>query len=149
MTRTEARETAFFIVFEHSFSGESAEDIISKSTEARDLKVPEFSRRLAEGTIREKGEIDGRISKLSKGWNINRISRVSLAILRVAAYEMLFDSDIPVSVSINEAVNLCKVYAGEDDYIFVNGILGSLAREIEEERASGAGSADGALVKDE
>ena len=129
MTRTEAREIAFFIIFENSFSGESVEDIISKSSEARDLSVPEFSRSLAEGVILRRDEIDSHISRLSKGWSINRISRVSLAILRLAVFEMLFDESIPESVSINEAVNLCKTYAGEDDYAFVNGILGTLSRE--------------------
>lgn len=133
MTRTEARELAFFIVFEHSFSGETAEDIISKSSEARDLSVPDFSRDLANGVISKKDELDSHISRLSRGWSIDRISRVSLAILRLAVYEMLFDDSIPMSVSINEAVNLCKTYAGEDDYAFVNGILGTLARENPEE----------------
>lgn len=129
MTRTEAREIAFFIVFEHSFSGESAEEIIVKSGEARDLEVPEFSRRLADEVIAHKDELDAHVSRLSRGWSIDRISRVSLAILRVAICEMIYEADIPVSVSINEAVNLCKTYAGEDDYAFVNGILGTLSRE--------------------
>ena len=129
MTRSEARETAFFIVFEHSFSNETADEIIEKSTEARDITVPDFSRELANGVIENKEAIDGHISRLSRGWSIDRISRVSLAILRVAIYEMLYDGQTPDSVAINEAVNLCKTYAGEDDRAFVNGILGTLSRE--------------------
>ena len=129
MTRSEAREIAFFIVFEHSFSGESADEIIEKSTEARDITVPDFSRGLANGVIKDLEKIDANISRLSRGWSIDRISRVSLAILRLAVYEMLYDGNTPHSVAINEAVNLCKTYAGEDDYAFVNGILGTLSRE--------------------
>ena len=129
MSRTEEREIAFFIVFEHSFSDETAAEIIEKSSEARDLAVPDFSRRLADEVIVHKDELDAHISRLSRGWTIDRISRVSLAILRVAICEMLYEKDIPESVSINEAVNLCKTYAGEDDYAFVNGILGTLSRE--------------------
>lgn len=132
MTRTQARETAFFIVFEHSFSGETVAEIIDKSTEARDLDVPEFSRFLAQKVIDSKEELDSHISRLSRGWTIDRISRVSLAILRVAICEILYSEDIPSSVAINEAVNLCKMYAGEEDYAFVNGILGSFVREREE-----------------
>lgn len=131
MTRTEAREIAFFIVFEYSFSGESVEEIIAKSSEARDLEVNEFSRRLANEVIEHREELDAHISRLSRGWRIERLSRVSLAVLRVAICEMLYENDIPESVSINEAVNLCKTYAGEEDYAFVNGILGTLSRENE------------------
>lgn len=129
MTRTQARETAFFIVFEHSFSGETAAEIIDKSTEARDLDVPEYSRQLAQRVIDSKEELDSHISRFSRGWTIERISKVSLAILRVAICEILYSEDVPESVAINEAVNLCKLYAGEEDYAFVNGILGSFVRE--------------------
>ena len=132
MTRTQARETAFFIVFEHSFSGETVAEIIDKSTEARDLDVPKFSRFLAQKVVDSKEELDSHISRLSRGWTIDRISRVSLAILRVAICEILYSEDVPSSVAINEAVNLWKMYAGEEDYAFVNGILGSFVREREE-----------------
>ncbi len=128
MTRTEARELAFYIVFEHSFSGESVEDIIENSTLARDINVPSFSRELSKGVIDNITAIDEKITAHSKGWSVERISKVSLAVLRVSIYEMLFSEDVPVSVAINEAVNLCKTYAGEDEYVFVNGILGAVAR---------------------
>lgn len=129
MTRTQARELAFFIVFEHAFSGENAEEIIEKSSEARDLQVPDFSRTLADAVIKKKDELDSHIARLAKGWRLERISRVSRAILQVAMYEMLYSEDVPASVAINEAVNLCKTYAGEEDSAFVNGILGTLSRE--------------------
>ena len=129
MTRTQAREIAFFIVFEHSFSGETVEEIINKSTEARDLNVPEYSSFIANKVIETKDELDAHVSRLSKGWTLQRISRVSLAILRLAIAEILYSEDVPESVAINEAVNLCKTYAGEEDYAFVNGILGSFVRE--------------------
>ncbi len=129
MTRTQARELAFFIVFEHAFSGEGVDEIVEKSSEARDVQVPDFSRSLASLVIEKKDELDGHIERLAKGWKLERISRVSRAILRLAICEMLFSEDVPESVAINEAVNLCKTYAGEDDFSFVNGILGTLSRE--------------------
>lgn len=130
MTRTEARELAFFIVFEHSFSGETVEAIIENSSMARDVNVPDFSKRLAEGVISKIQDLDDLISSHLTGWTVERISKVSLAIMRVAIYEIIYSEDVPVSVSINEAVNLCKVYAGEEEYTFVNGVLGAIAREV-------------------
>ena len=70
MTRTQAREIAFFIVFEHSFSGETVEEIINKSTEARDLNVPEYSSFIANKVIETKDELDAHVSRLSKGWTL-------------------------------------------------------------------------------
>lgn len=133
MKRTEARELAFYIIFEHSFSLESVDSIIENCSMARDVSVPDFSRNLAEGVISNITAIDEKITEFSKGWSLERISKVSLAVLRLAVYEMQYSEDVPVSVTINEAVNLCKTYAGEDEYAFVNGILGSLARATSEE----------------
>ena len=62
---------------------------------------------------------------------MTRLSKVSFALLRVAIYEMMFVDSIPVSVSINEAVDLAKKYGGADDAPFINGVLGSVAKELE------------------
>ena len=71
------------------------------------------------------------ISKnLKAGWKINRISKVSLALLRLAVYEMLYRDDVPVSVSINEAVELSKKYTVKDDTSFINGVLGAVAKSL-------------------
>ena len=71
-------------------------------------------------------EIDEKLAKLSIGWNLNRIGRVELSILRLAAYEILFDEHIPDKVSINEAVELAKKYAPDDAASFINAVLGKL-----------------------
>ncbi|MBR4766148.1 MAG: transcription antitermination factor NusB, partial [Clostridia bacterium] len=76
-------------------------------------------------------EIDLNIEKFSIARKMNRISKVSLSVLRIAVCEMLYYEDIPYGVSINEAVEICKKYASEDEYAFVNGVLGSLARSLE------------------
>lgn len=68
-------------------------------------------------------------SKL-KNWKLSRISKVSLSILRVAVYELKYMDDVPTNVSINEAVELAKQYANEDDYSFINGVLGAIAKEL-------------------
>lgn len=72
-------------------------------------------------------EIDAKISKASKGWTIDRIGKVELAVLRLALYEIEYDDDVPTSVAINEAVELAKKFGPEDSYSFVNGILAKFA----------------------
>ena len=72
-------------------------------------------------------EIEKRISEVSKGWTIDRIGKVELAILRLAVYEIVYDDNIPTSVAINEAVELSKKFGPQDSYAFVNGILARFA----------------------
>ena len=72
-------------------------------------------------------EIDKKISEVSKGWTIDRIGKVELAVIRLAVYEILFDEGIPASVAINEAVELAKKFGPQDSYSFVNGILARFA----------------------
>ncbi len=77
-------------------------------------------------------EIDESISEASKGWRLPRIGKCELAILRLALFEMRYDTDIPVKVAINEAVELSKIYCSEEAPRFVNGILGKLAESDSE-----------------
>lgn len=72
------------------------------------------------------GEIDEKISSVSKGWSLRRMGRVELTILRLAAYEMDYDENIPQKVAINEAVELAKKYGGDESPAFINGILAKL-----------------------
>jgi N utilization substance protein B len=72
--------------------------------------------------------IDKLIEKHSKGWKINRISKVNLSILRLSIFEILFRDDIPYSVSVNEAVELAKKYSGDDSGSFINGILSKITK---------------------
>ena len=73
-------------------------------------------------------EIDQMLSEKTTGWSLQRIGKVELAILRLAVYEMLFDDTIPVSVAINEAVELAKKYGAEDSASFINGVLAKFAK---------------------
>lgn len=129
MTRREARELAFILQFEKTFTDYSIRDIIENAGEARDLVCDEFALMHAEGADKHLEEIDQAISNQLRKWSKDRLSRVSLSIMRIAVFEMLYCDDIPVSVSINEAVELAKKYGGEDDPSFVNGVLGGIARQ--------------------
>ncbi|MBQ3242101.1 MAG: transcription antitermination factor NusB [Oscillospiraceae bacterium] len=128
MTRHEQRQEAFLIVFEHSFSGESADEIILNAEEGRELKIAPFAYQLAKNTIEKIEVLDEYVEKFSTKWKKNRLSRVSLSVLRLALYEMLYEESIPESVSINEAVELAKKFGGEEDSAFVNGLLGAVSR---------------------
>ncbi|HHV51280.1 MAG TPA: transcription antitermination factor NusB [Candidatus Avimonas sp.] len=129
MTRREARELAFVLLFEKTFTDYPIRDIIENAGEARDLVCDEFALMLAEGVDKHIEEIDQAISNQLHKWSKDRLSRVSLSIMRIAVFEMFYCNDIPVSVSINEAVELAKKYGGEDDPAFVNGVLGGIARQ--------------------
>lgn len=143
MTRRQAREQAFAILFEKSFHPETEmDDILDISIEQELVQEDEYATRLAKTTWEKLFDIDELIEKNSIGWRINRISKVSLAILRLAICEILFIPEVPVSVSINEAVELCKKYGAEDDAPFVNGILGSISRAPQDEKPDGDGSAE-------
>lgn len=140
MLRREAREQAFILLFEKSFRNDEMQEIIDLAVESRELEDDSFVSKLAIGASTYTAEIDAEIEKYSLNWKTNRISKVSLAVLRLCIYEILYESDIPTSVSINEAVELAKKYGGDDDSSFVNGILGSFAKakDIEIEAQSQA-----------
>ena len=128
MTRHEQRQEAFLIVFEHSFSGASTDEIIENAVEGRELDIAPFAYQLAKNTIEKIEVLDEYVENHATKWKKNRLSRVSLSVLRLALYEMIFEESIPVSVSINEAVELAKKYGGEEDSAFVNGVLGAVSR---------------------
>ncbi len=129
MTRKMAREEAFILIFEKVFSKESVEDILDLAFEARDLVPDEYIKTVFKGVYEKVEELDSIISENAVGWKIDRISKTALCVLRLAIFEMKNMDEIPVSVSINEAVEICKKYATEADASFVNGILSTVAKK--------------------
>lgn len=130
-TRRRARENAFLAMFEYSFGG-AMEEIIATGRENEEYAVDAFGEGLLMQYRRHAEEVDGDIeSKLAKGWKVSRLSRTNLAVLRLAVTEMHYtetEDDVD-SIVINEAVELAKKYASDEDYQFVNGVLGSLSRQ--------------------
>lgn len=132
MNRSQEREQAFIILFETIFNPDSTTDeLFALAEESGFFTQAAFSRSLVEAAAEHGAEIDTEIEAHAVDWSIQRITKVSLAILRLAICEMLYFDDIPVSVSINEAVELAKKYAGREDSSFINGVLGTIARERE------------------
>ncbi len=128
MNRTQSREQAFILLFEYSFGLNTPEEIINLAQEVRDEKISNFTKNLCLGTINNLESIDKNIEEYLKNWDKSRLSRVSLSVLRLAVYEILYSQENPVSVCINEAVELTKKYALQDDASYINGVLGSIDR---------------------
>ena len=131
MKRREAREQAFILLFQHSISREPVEQVIEDAEVCGEgtYIVDPFAEAIALKSEEHEAQLDEIIAANIRGWKMNRLSKVSLALLRLALCEMLYEPDIPVSVSINEAVELAKKYGADEDASFVNGLLGTVARK--------------------
>jgi N utilization substance protein B len=129
MKRREAREQAFILVFERSINHDPTQQIIDAAGLSDDIIIDDFAEKLAMGVEENEEILGAQIEKHIRGWKMNRLSKVALSLLKLAIYEIMFEKDIPVSVSINEAIDLAKKYGGADDAPFVNGVLGSVAKE--------------------
>ena len=134
MSRTTAREDAMMMHLSNLLGGEDTpERVLEKAELIGTLDGDDllYVSQMLEGVQSHAEELDEFISRFSKDWMIDRIARVDLSILRLAIYEMRYrKEDVPTGAAINEAVELAKRYGGERSYAFVNGILGSVAKEL-------------------
>lgn len=128
LTRREAREAAFLTAFAATFEPETP----SLPSDSEQAEKDVFARRLLAAMDDHAEELDSIIEDHLKGWTLNRVPRVSLVALRLALAEMLYGEEQKPGVAINEAVELVKKYGADNDYQFVNGLLGTVAREREE-----------------
>lgn len=132
MTRKEAREEAFRLLFETDFQSEkAAEEIYACAAENRDFEENTYVRTVYFGVREHLDELDAIIARHSKGWRTERITPVSRAAIRLCIYEMLYMKDIPLAVSLNEAVELVKQFDDSKMRPFANGLLNSAKNEIE------------------
>lgn len=128
MNRKNARENAFLLLFEGACKkDETAEEIFAKAVEYRDFEFDDYVKKVFFGAY-ENAQIIGETVEASLlGWKKERISPTSEALFKLASYEMMFMEDIPIKVSINEAIELSKKYDDEKAYMFVNGALNAAA----------------------
>ena len=135
--RRAARESALALLYSGDISEKDVTEIVDDGAyPADDLALSEYAEMLIAGVAEHVDDIDKRLASTSENWSIDRMPVVDRAILRLATFEMIYVEDVPVSVSINEAVELAKMYGGEDDSSrFVNGVLGRIARMLEKEVA--------------
>ena len=133
MSRTKAREVAMMLIYSEMLGGsDTPQDVCEKSELLGSLDETDigYAGAIESGVHANAEELDRRIAEHAVGWSIDRIARVDLSILRIAVYEMLYREDVPVGAAINEAVELSKRYGGEKSFAFINGILGSIAKEL-------------------
>ena len=132
--RRRAREGALAVLYSSDITETSATSIVEEGSYPDDgISVSEYAEALVEGVSAHAADIDARLAATSENWAVDRMPVVDRAILRIAVYEMLYVDEVPVSVAINEAVELAKMYGGEDDSSrFVNGVLGRIARAEEQ-----------------
>ena len=132
MSRREARDAAFKLVFEIPFHDCYYKDRIDFFVENLEIELSdadkEYVHKSVETCFENLEKIDSAISPLLKKWTISRLPKVSLSVLRLAVTEMLYIDDIPFQVSINEAVELAKQYGDDDAPAFINGILDKIAK---------------------
>jgi len=131
-SRSEARQEAFKLIFQTQANSEDVNFLIEQMLENKPESKQniDYIRTALNGVLEKEEELKKDISEnLSGGWKIERISRVSLAILKLALYEIKYMEDIPVKVSINEAVELDKKFDEPDNSSFINGVLGGFCRK--------------------
>ena len=131
--RRKAREYALQMLYQYDISNDSAH-LIEGFWASKDVpeNVKEFTNNIVEGVIKNLPLIDDKINQSARNWNIDRMAVVDRNILRIATYELLFINDIPVKVTINEAIEIAKRYGGEDSSSFVNGILDRILKDHQE-----------------
>ncbi len=149
MTRANARELAIHLIYGWEFTGEEPEEVVAirldkeyyaKLSEEHEVYAERPSRaqmsyidNVVSGVANRVDELNEKIQQFSIGWDISRISRLARTIMQLAIFEILYVDDVPTGVAISEAVRIAKMYDGNDTGAFVNGILGSFARNLTSE----------------
>lgn len=129
--RKKARDSAYKLIYEYLFSGTLNERTLAVMT-AQDLpyKEIEYVEKVYRGVIEHEEELKEIVGMYAVGFEIDRIYKLDLAAMYLAVYEMKYMDDIPMGVSISEAVELVKLYSTEKSYVFVNGILSSVYKSL-------------------
>lgn len=140
MSRRSSRIIAFQGLYSWDVGGINEKDVLELSWAKKDDGSDEiseedgaFARSLIAGTIENISEIDGKIKSHLKNWTIDRLNKVTLAILRMSVYSLLYTKDVNPSIIIDEAVDIAKGYGVEDSYKFINAVLDNIRKEAEKE----------------
>lgn len=128
MYRRQIRTNVFILVFENTFKNDLAEEVICCSKEVGEIEINDEVEVFFLDIENNIESIDLKISSYLKNWTIDRISKVSLSILRVAFYEMTYLENMQDAIAINEAVEIAKIYTSKEDVSFINGVLGGYSK---------------------
>ncbi|MBP5444084.1 MAG: transcription antitermination factor NusB [Treponema sp.] len=139
MSRRKGRILAFQALYSYDVGGESLEQLLKlewaelKESE-KDADTVDFARIIISGTINHIEEVDEAIKKhLTQNWEFSRVNRVSLAILRISSYSLLFQPEIHPTIVIDEAIDIAREYGADDSYKFINAVLDHIRKEKEVE----------------
>ncbi len=143
--RTRARELAMQLLFQYDVRGadyaaqvgRSPAELLDEECQG-DAEVVKFALQLVEGTLEHRAAIDARLQAVTRNWDLRRMANVDRNVLRMAIYELLFCTDVPPKVAINEAIELGKRYSTANSGGFVNGILDRVRIDVERERRATA-----------
>ena len=133
-SRRKARILAFQTLFSKDFNNNTLEELIQfewmdkEKLHNYDDDTLTFAKLLIAGTLEIIKDIDSTIKKQLQSWDFNRIVKVELAILRLSVYSILYQKDIPMAVTINEAIDIAKEYGSDDAFRFINGILDGIKK---------------------
>ncbi|MBQ2313395.1 MAG: transcription antitermination factor NusB [Treponema sp.] len=136
MSRRKARILAFQALYSYDVGGESLDELLAlKWTEEKnDQEEVDFARLVISGTINHLAEIDSLIKgHLTGKWEFDRVNKVSIAILRISVFALLYQKDTSASIIIDEAIGLSKEFGTDDSFKFINAVLDHIRREIESE----------------
>lgn len=139
MSRSEIRENAFKLVFEHLLRDDDVNELYEIAEEIEEITVNDDVKKIVGGTVEHSQEIEEIISGYSKSRAIQRISKANLAILEIAVFEALHDEKVPVNIAISEAVKLAEMYTYPEDISFINGVLGAFSRDLKSKEENGNG----------
>jgi len=106
-----------------------------KKLESLDEEMAVFSRLLIAGVIENIKEIDNILKNHLQNWDIKRLNRVDLAVLRMSVYSLKYQTDIAASIIIDEAIGICREYGADDSFRFVNGVLDSIRVTLQEKKS--------------
>ncbi|MGF7057008.1 transcription antitermination factor NusB [Brassicibacter mesophilus] len=131
MGRKFARESAMKLLFQMEANNDFTENIVDLFMANNELngEDKDYIFKTVNKIVQNKEEIDRNIEKYSQGWRLNRMPKVDLAVLRIAVFEIMYEEEIPIEVSINEAIDIVKKYSTSESSKFVNGLLGGLVRD--------------------
>ena len=138
MTRREIRDSAFKLVFEQLLRDDDINELYEIAEEIDEITVNDEVKKIVEGTLEHAEEIDGIISKYSRSRSISRISKLNLAILRIAMFESLYYDNTPMNAAISEAIKLSMMYTYQEDTAFINGVLGAFSRDTQKSEGENA-----------
>lgn len=133
MARHHARELALKVLFEHDLAHTAIEDLLTRTLDGESGDDQQYARTLVAGTLGHLGEVDPLVGQAAIDWRLHRMPTIDRNIIRLATFEMLHEPEVPLSVIINEALELTQAYSTVEAKRFVNGVLGKVAEEVRPE----------------